>query len=181
MILDALLRLLPLFCVYRDKQTGFNLTTLSQRNKHDKTFCYKRVNIDLDWRDRGLLVSQRQATWSCCWSVWTWASTDERVNVPLSSCWGRGVEMIACRNSTTVGSLCVSGKCWCAGVDLSSLRTETDAAGSLSDAGWTTAARFCRFLLRASFSAKAFCWAPAIASLTASNRRSSASWIQHGI
>jgi hypothetical protein len=82
--------------------------------------------------------------------------------VPLSSSRGRGV-IIACRIST--GSLCC-----CAGVDLSSLRTEID--GSLSGGGTDL---FCRFLLRASFSAKAVCSAPAIASLTASNRLSSAS------
>ena len=121
-----------------------------------------KMTVYLDWRDRGLL-SHRQATWSCCWSVWTWASTDERVKVPLSSSRGRGV-IIACRIST--GSLCC-----CAGVDLSSLRTEID--GSLSGVGGTDL--FCRFLLRASFSAKAVCSAPAIASLTASNRLSSAS------
>lgn len=88
------------------------------------------------------------------------------------SCSGeRGVRM-ACRSS--IGSFC-----GCADVDLSSLLTvevnddlSTAVGGSLSAGGIE---RFCRFLLRACFSAKAFCWAPAMASFTASKRRSSAS------
>ena len=120
-----------------------------------------------------VLLSHRQTICNtcccCCWSVCTSASTNAERECSL--CPGPGV--ITCRDSTCCCCCCSCSIC--AGVvDLPSAAVVKDI-GSSSVQHIAGTDRLCRAFLRAIFSARAFCVAPAMACLTASKRRSSAS------